>query len=163
MTSRIINSGTFFERLIRDEDIRRWLELVYKKWDVYLVVDIHSFSDTPGSGDLSDIENPAVLDDGERMSPFSTPGNRIIGVRYRRVRFRGFRSSSVDSAFLEHCGRWKKYIDDDENRGNEQPDSLEATLDDRSVLEDLRQGYDSIGIYHAPESGETFVELVISY
>jgi hypothetical protein len=158
-TSRLLNSGAFFEQLIQHEDVKRWFESLYKRRDVYIVVGIHSFSDAPVSADSSAVEGST-----SKSSPFSTPGNRIIGVRYRRVRVRGFRSSTVDSAFLDNCGRWKRYCRGDAYRGNPEIDILEASLDDTSALEDLQDEYnDHVDIYYDDETGESFVELVTSH
>jgi nucleoside phosphorylase len=155
-TSRLLNSGAFFERLIQHEDVKRWFESIYRKRDVYLAVGIHSFSDTP--------EASAVEDSTPKSSPFATPGNQIIGVRYRRVKLRGFRGSTVGSAFLDRCGRWKRYSRADPYRGNPEIDILEASLDDASPLEDLQDEYnDYLEVYYDSENGESFADLVTSH
>lgn len=161
VTSKLLNSSAFFDRLIQDEDTRRWLESVYRLKAVYLVVGIHSFSDAAPQNILSTVEHFDSANIGSKMSPFITPGNRIIGVRYRRVQCRAFRGSTVDSAFLQPCGRWSRYVIEDSKRGNEKPDSLEAILDARNPFNDLCQDYDDcVSIYQDDESGEDFVELV---
>ena len=148
-TSRLLNSGDFFKRLIQDENIKRWIEANYKETDVYLVVGIHSFTDIPASATAS----VASLDP---QAAFSIPGNWIIGVRYRRVKVKGFYSSKVDSAFLNQCGRWKKYVIYDPNRKDEEADILESQLDDDIALDDLLDGY-NVDIYRSDETGEPFL------
>jgi zona occludens toxin (predicted ATPase) len=70
----------------------------------------------------------------------------------------------VDSAFLDNCGRWKRYCRGDAYRGNPEIDILEASLDDTSALEDLHDEYnDHVDIYYDDETGESFVELVTSH
>ena len=152
-TSRLLNSGAFFKQLLQNEDTRRWLETVHKKRDVYLAVGIHSFLDMPGSvsDDSSDIEGP-----------FSTPGNRIIGVRYRRVRIKRVDSSEGYPPALTYCARWKRYIGNPDRTSGE-PDCLEATLDVESPLKDLMDDFEDIDIYHSDETGENFVSLVCSF
>ena len=154
-TSKLLNSGDFFKRLIQDEETKRWLESVYKKRDVYLAVGIHSFADEVGSSTDS-------VDTFDAKAAFSIPGNWIIGVRYRRVQVKGFHSSKVDSAFLNHNGRWKKYVVHDPNREDDETDILEASLDDKSPLDDLTGGY-NVGIYCSEETGEHFLLSVISF
>jgi hypothetical protein len=151
-TSTLLNSGSFFEKLLQDEDTKRWLETVHKRRDVYLAVGIHSFSDIPGSvsDDSSDIEGP-----------FSTPGNRIFGVRYRRVRIKRVDSLEGYSPALTYCARWKRYIGDPD-RASGEPDFVEATLDVESPLQDLKDDFEDIDIYHSDETGDNFVSLVSS-
>jgi len=157
-TSRLLNSGAFFERLVQHEDVKRWFESIYRKRDVYLVVGIHSFSDNP------ELANVSTVEDSAPKSPFATPGNRIIGVRYRRVRLRGLRSSTVGPASLDQCARWKRYSRADPYRGNPEIDILEASLDDTNPLGDLQDEYDDcVEIYYDNETGESFAELVTAH
>lgn len=151
-TSRLLNSGTFFKQLLQDRNTKIWLEEMHKKVAIYLTVGLHSFSDIPGR--MSD-------EASDREATFSTPGNRIIGVRYRRVCVRRVNIKDDFSADLEFCARWKRYIDNPD-RDSGEPEYMEAALDGEDALEDAIDDLenDQVDVYHSDETGENFVLLV---
>jgi hypothetical protein len=60
-TYQLLNSGLFFEKLTKDDQIRKWLEPLLRRMDVYLVVGLHTIesahvnagSDSGRKGDAS--------------------------------------------------------------------------------------------------------------
>lgn len=66
----------------------------------------------------------------ETAACFVAPGERIVKVEYRKLRFRTFRSSDVDSAFLESRSRWKTYAASRDAAG---PDAVEVDLEEGSI------------------------------
>jgi hypothetical protein len=154
-TSRLLNSGTYFKQLLLDTNTKVWLEEMHKKVAIYLTVGLHSFSDTPGS--ISD-------DSSDKEAPFSTPGNRIIGVRYRRVCVKRVNVTDEFSPDLEFCARWKRYIDNPD-RDSGEPEYMEASLDGEDALEDAIDDLENVqvDVCHSDETGEDFMLLVISF
>jgi len=41
---------------------------------------------------------------------FISPGEQVVAVQYRQLRFKWYSSRSVDAAFLDHHGRWKVQV-----------------------------------------------------
>ena len=151
----LINSGDYFNRLIKNEAIQRWVERVYRKSYIYLAVSIHSIVDVSVITDRNSNTVDSILTTRQL-----SPGDRILAVQYRKLRIRAFDSGSNEIPELEN-GRWKKY-DYHGIRGGEK-DSLEATLDDNIDLTDLEDEY-RFEIYSSDETGENYVLLVcISY
>jgi nucleoside phosphorylase len=155
ITYKLLNSGEFFSRLIEDETTRRWLEKVYKRTRVYLAVSIHSvvgFSVVKGNE--SDSSGATVFPEIDLATRELAPGDWIIGVQYRKLRFR---RANIDTALLEGpC--WREY-DYDRTRGT-QPDVIEVTLDDEFLTDDLKEEYD-FETYHS-STGENYLLLVCS-
>jgi hypothetical protein len=68
-------------------------------------------------------------------SSFIAPGERVIGVQYRKIKFRLFSSRSAESAFLENNpNRWKMFMGGD-RAGSD--DSLEADFEESMEIDDL--------------------------
>jgi hypothetical protein len=66
----------------------------------------------------------------ETAACFVAPGERIVKVEYRKLRFRAFRSFDVDSVFLETGSRWKTYAASRDAAG---PDAVEVDLEEGSI------------------------------
>ena len=148
----LLNSGSFFNRLVNDEATQRWLESVYRKSYVYLAVSIHSIVEFAPIGNSSSDSVDTIL-----ASRQLSPGDRIIGVQYRRLRFKSFKSAGNQVPALGN-GRWKKYDLDNTHRGDED-DSLEVSLDDHVDLDDLEDEY-KFEVYSSDGTGENYVLLV---
>ena len=153
-TSRLLNSGDYFQRLLQNDEVKTWLENVYKSHDVYLMVGIHSFSDDPESSMSSNPDDNA---------PFTIPGNWIVGVRYRKVRLRVVDNGKIESGFLKTCARWRKYVTPDPHRGDKGGrfgEMLEATLEEDVPFKELKRNHKA-DIYRPDEMGEYFFILVV--
>jgi hypothetical protein len=71
---------------------------------------------------------------GESIS-FIAPGERVVGVQYRKVKFKAFSEKSIDNATLERSpNRWKMFFGGD--RAGEK-DMIEADLQDDLTEGDL--------------------------
>lgn len=71
---------------------------------------------------------------GQSIS-FIAPGERVIGVRYRKLKFRVLKKKSVDTASLEsNSNRWEMFTGGD--RASED-DIIEADFEDELAEEDL--------------------------
>jgi nucleoside phosphorylase len=173
VTQQLLNSGAFFDRLIQDKEIRCWIERLQGKKDPYLIVGIHAllnFEVTVNLGNESLLPNSISASQSERPTKkFLAPGDRIIGVQYRRLRIEGHSSSSIDSSFLDETTRWRKYYNLDFPRTAEDldVDILEARLDEApdiaAIREDIPVEYE-MEVYQSDTgaNGESFIFLVIS-
>jgi len=148
---KLLNSGAFFDRLTKGEAIKRWLESIYRRSYVYLAVSIHSIVLSVIGDKSNDLANTVLTT--RQLSP----GDRIIGVQYRKLQFRSFNSRTDPTATL-NCGRWKKYNRDNVSRGDED-DILEASLSDHSDLDGLDDEY-QFEVYTSETTGENFVLMV---
>lgn len=98
-------------------------------------------STVPLIGDSLDVKTELAKEKAEKQNAkFLAPGDRIIAVQYRRIKFKGYKSDSVDGAFLDNPGRWKKYTGTDVDRGDGE-DILEATLEEKPNIDDLTERY----------------------
>ena len=156
VTYRLLNSGAVFERLLEDDSTRRWLEKFYRKTYIYSSVAIHVIvgprinTEDNTSGIANTTETSSVV------SGSLVPGDRVIGVRYRRLRFQRF-SSKIDTASLQQKACWKMY-DRSGNRGNEL-DSLKATFEDLLSPDELHEEY-QFELCRSNYTGETYISLV---
>jgi hypothetical protein len=148
---RLINSGDFFDRLVQNEQIQRWLEKVYRASYIYLAVSIHSIVDFSLVKHRNNDSDETVISTRQL-----SPGDRIIGVQYRRLKFKPINSAEHEVPTLEN-GRWRKY-DCNYTRGDDS-DILEATLDGGIELEDLDDEY-TYQVYRSDLTGENFILLV---
>ena len=85
---------------------------------------------------------------------FLAPGDRIIGVQYRRVRVQGHNSATMDSPFLDKKSQWRKYyrVDFPRTADNLEVDILEAELDEAPVVAGIRAdvpGEFKLDVYHS--------------
>jgi hypothetical protein len=139
---RLLNSGSHFERVSREQDTRKWLETVIKQdWSAYLIVGIHTVTDADiminythgseaqvsanlpvgaladaagglGLGANADLKMKVDLSTtyGE-MAGFIMPGERVIAVEYRKLKWKWFASKSLGNASLERGNRWKIFTE----------------------------------------------------
>ena len=96
----------------------------------------------PGIGDALNFGGVISLDHQKvARASFIAPGERVIGVQYRKVKFQLFSSNKVETSFLENNpNRWVKLLGG--NRGGYK-DILKADLEDTKTLEDLELQVDS--------------------
>jgi hypothetical protein len=98
-------------------------------------------SAVPSVGDSLDVQTELAKERTEKQNAkFLVPGDRIVAVQYRRIKFKGYKSANVDGAFLEKGSRWKKYTGTDVVRGDGE-DILEATLEEKPMLDGLGERY----------------------
>jgi nucleoside phosphorylase len=147
ITYKLLNSGTFFRELIKNEGTRRWVERMHRHSHVYLTVAIHAVK--------AAFSNSTMEPNHLVRSPVQ--GDRITGVQYRKLLIRRFSSLTAnESVYLQQSGVWKVY-DVKGNRGEDR-DSIEATLGNIS-LDDLEDEYD-FELYFSNSTGENYVLLV---
>jgi nucleoside phosphorylase len=157
VTHKLLNSGTFLHRILKDESAKRWLEKVYGKGYVYLTVAIHSIVDISirAAAEPSD-----VVDSGESILHLHHttlgPGTQIIGAQFRKLRLERFAEGDFDSAYLTKGGFWKEYIHGDRAESDAY---YEVGLDDGISLGDLRDHY-SFEHYRSEYNGEHYLLLV---
>ena len=84
ITYKLLNFGSYFKRR---GDQARWIEKIGRSSNVYLVVAIHI---------LANESDPSRV-----ASHNLSPGDRIIGVQYRRIRVRSFNSSKAEATQLD--------------------------------------------------------------
>ena len=145
ITYKLLNFGSYFKRLINDEETRRWIERVGRSSNVYLVVAIHILANE--------------LDPTRVASHDLSPGDRIIGVQYRRIHVRSFNSSKVDAARLDKTSCWKIY--DLKARRSGEGDSLEAELSSTS-LDELEDEYE-FDMYCGADLDSKYVLFVCAF
>ncbi|KAM5345858.1 hypothetical protein ACJ41O_011719 [Fusarium nematophilum] len=160
---QLLNSGLFFEKLTKDEKTRVWLERFLSRTDVYLVVGLHTIegaevnaaSTSVHQHDISaqipvtqvataagvplrsalDVQMSAETTKGtDTAASFVAPGERIVRVEYRKIRFRRFYSRDTNSAQLESGSRWKTYAT---SRSTAGPDGVEVSLEALDVHYDV--------------------------
>ena len=87
-----------FRRICKDKDTREWMENMRKYYPIFLIVGLVTVIDI------------AVLCQGSHNVAidiyFVAPGERVIGIQYRKVKFRILSSSQLDKAHLED-NQWK--------------------------------------------------------
>jgi len=152
------NSRLHLARICKDKDTREWLETVIKEgWDAYMIVGIHTIKDaeitvdhkiacgTKASGQLpvgslaAAVGVPGHTVDmeisGEKhvrcggTSGFVAPGEQVIAIQYRKLKFKWLFSSLLESTYLEEGNRWKVYLPGDK------AEPEEGTEDDEDVVE----------------------------
>jgi hypothetical protein len=94
---------------------------------------------------------------------FMAPGDRIIGVQYRKLRLRGLKKKQVTSAVLAEKAHWETYLGDQKPRGpnNEPAEIIEVAFDESAPDEDLEESNEAFRHYHFEgESDDDFILLV---
>lgn len=175
VTHQLLNSGDFFDRLLQDENTKRWIEKSKHegKKDVYLIVGIHALLNFEvnvsfGSKQSADSSNSTMSTQSERSNGKTLKiGDRIIGVQYRRVRVQGWNSKAAGSLFVDKKSWWKKYYRLDLLRtvDNLEVDILTAELDETPDISDIREDIPAeweMDVCRSDISGEDFVFLVES-
>jgi len=111
----------------------------------------------PGLTDVLDVHlHAGVKTETGGSFSFSTPGERVIGVRYRKVKFRLFSSKKVDNSFLENnSNRWKTFVGT--TRSSDSDDLLEADVEAIDDLDDLELE-SSTEILNTEDESIVFVE-----
>ncbi len=71
-------------------------------------------------------------DNQNDLVTFMSPGERIVGIQYRRLGFRLFHSKTLDNATLKEGKWWKRLTSNDKTRGKEGGDAIEVHLEDFS-------------------------------
>jgi hypothetical protein len=92
-----------------------------------------------GIGGIGDAKVVASVDGKTRaVSSFTAPGERVIGVQYRKIKFRLFSSNKVDTSFLENNpNRWVMLFGGDRAGVD---NILEAELEEAMDIDDLELG-----------------------
>ncbi|KAF9768282.1 hypothetical protein IL306_014415 [Fusarium sp. DS 682] len=160
---QLLNSELYFEKLTQDEKTRKWLERFLSRTDVYLVVGLHTIesaevnaaSTSVHQNDISahipvtqvataagvplrnalDVQMSAESTKGnDTAASFVAPGERIVRVEYRKIRFRRFYSRDANHAQLQSASRWKTYTT---SRGTAGPDGVEVGLEELNIYYDV--------------------------
>lgn len=66
----------------------------------------------------------------ETATSFIVPSERIVKIKYRKLKFRTFRNADVNSFFLESGSRWKMYAASRDIAG---PDAVKVNLEEGSI------------------------------
>lgn len=92
----------------------------------------------PIPGDQLDVQADFARSNAEKQNAvFLIPGERIIGVQYIRLKFKGFKSSATGGVSLDPGdGRWIKYTGNHIVRGDVE-DGLKVTLEGKPSVDDL--------------------------
>jgi hypothetical protein len=92
-------------------------------------------------GEILDVSADAArLVKDQVKTSFVAPGERVIGIQYRKVRFEWLSSRLMEKAFLEKNSRWKIHFGadrGDESEGDD--DIIEACLDFDLKESDIRE------------------------
>lgn len=93
---------------------------------------------------VTDLLDPSVCGSTrlkeEKKMKFKAPGEQVLAVQYRKVRFRFLSSKSVDKATLEKQARWMRF-DRPRYLRSEGGDMVEIELDDRLEPQGGREEY----------------------
>jgi len=171
VTQQLLNPGAVFERMIQDEQTKRWIEKLQGK-GVYLIVGIHvllNFELNVGFGGERSLNSSDFgYQRGRSNDKFPTIGDQIVGVEYRRVRVEEYDSATVDSSSLGEKSWWRKYYHHDvpHTADNLEVDILKVELEKSPSVADIRDdvpGEYEIDVYHSVMTGESFVFLVIDH
>jgi hypothetical protein len=147
--------------MCEDNATREWIEKTLKHSPIFLVVGLITVTQAAvGQGQQENrkisasvaTSVPETVTQGARgflnigidtsagretgaISSFIAPGERVIGVQYRKIKFRLFSSNKADTAFLENNPhRWVMLFGGD-RAGSD--DILEADLEDTIDLSEL--------------------------
>jgi nucleoside phosphorylase len=152
VTYKLLNSGMYLERMIKEETVRRWLEKVFWRGAVFLTVGIHAIIENSvlASAENSDTNSLAP------SLPSQSAGTRIIGAQYRKLRVERFDRNIFNSVYLENRSFWKEY-----DRGNraESPYFYVVEFDENISFGDLHDHY-TFEDYRSDETGENYLLMV---
>ena len=152
----------YFTNMCAAEDTRKWMEKAMLDYPLFLVVGLitvkdaeaqadrqrggqASFSGEAPVGESLGIPDPEGIANvglnihaggsSGRTISFTAPGERVIGVRYRKLKFKVLKKKSVDTASLENnSNRWEMFTAGD--RASEE-DVIEADLEEELAEDDL--------------------------
>ncbi|KAK0708033.1 hypothetical protein B0H67DRAFT_686198 [Lasiosphaeris hirsuta] len=157
----LLQQQDYFEALCAGEDIRKWIETTTLQWPLFLVVGLITVKDAeaqaerhragqvavaaeapatealgiPDPGGVANAGMSVQVDGSSgRSISFTAPGERVIGVRYRKLKFEMFSKKSVDTASLKKSSIWEMFSVGD--RAGED-NIIEAGLEDHLVEENL--------------------------
>jgi hypothetical protein len=141
-----------FEGLCRDKAGREWMEKMLIRNSLFYVVGLVTVKDAnvtrnshesdcleDSSGGEPPTPRPFTSDVCSQIQKSATsscfvPGERVIAIRYTKVRFSLFWSKNVDSAYMDKGSRWEMFLWGDREG---QEDSIEACLQDSTEIQDL--------------------------
>jgi hypothetical protein len=160
---KILNSGNIFDAITRDDPSKIWIEKHMKRSTIYMISGIQTVFDAKveKSGDgksqtgggiqillsqfipggtfpgqeLLDLKfSGKVWDNQHTLVTFMSPGERIVGIQYRRLGFRLFYSKNLREAALKEGKWWMRLTSDGKSRGEEVDvkDAVEIFLEDFS-------------------------------
>lgn len=151
---KMVNSTSWFQQACSDPSTRRWLEeQIGRDSDVYLLVGSQTLFD--GNVEVTRKQDahrelgvkvpvdkimgiPAGLDTRGNASStqnvgstrkFTTQGESIWALQYRKIKFKWFFSKAVDQAFLEKGSRWK-IVGERSEENDDEEDVVEAIWED---------------------------------
>lgn len=156
-----------FTDLCSDQETRKWIEVTLKYYPIFLVVGLLTVTEaeveytklkstsktsmesdiTQGSASTSSNANPAhtsnVAEGGappQTSDRFIAPGERVIGIQYRKLRFKWFASDRVQSSTLDG-DHWIMFLGGDSRMGGVRGDNYDgaigADLEETMVPDDL--------------------------
>ncbi|KJK66041.1 hypothetical protein P875_00021818 [Aspergillus parasiticus SU-1] len=142
------NSEQWFRDAAQQEEVRKWMERVIDEGEsIYLVVGYHTvlyarigMQRSKGKeigGQLTAPISAGLLASGVAVplgGLFEAPGEQIVAVQYRKVKFGFLSSRNVDTAVLNKVARRKPY-DGPRYLYSEADDMVEVELEDRLDLD----------------------------
>jgi nucleoside phosphorylase len=152
VTYKLLNHGSFFGSLVRADSTKQWLETVYQRHYVYLIVAIHSLINTLGS------EDPETDKAGFHWT--LCPGDRIIAVQYRKLCFQRFSSSKVSTAYLEDGNCWKEYNPNGDKSLGPEEDFIRVDLDEGTDPDTYFEEDRKFELFESGLTGERYVLMV---
>jgi hypothetical protein len=174
----LLNSRLHLGRICKDQVTRDWLETVIKEgWNAYMIVGIHTVKDAevthnhrnavetkasiqlpvdalaaPGAvpGDIANFGAGAEKwrELGESSS-FVAPGEQVIAIQYRKLKFKWFSSRALEFAYLEKGNRWKVYL---------LGDKAEPGEDAQDVEDVVEAEFEEIAAINVDDDHESFVD-----
>ena len=176
----LLNHSAYFERICKDDAARQWMEKMLRYCPLFLVVELITVKEasvaqgyregdragftvtvpvadivTSGASTAAGVDgNVGVQAEAGRRThgsaSYFVPGERVIGVNYRKLRFGLLSGKNADSAYLEQGNRWRMFYG---SRGDDD-DILEAGFEDSLNGEELEleEEYEDIA-----EDDEQFV------
>ncbi|RSL57488.1 hypothetical protein CEP54_008278 [Fusarium duplospermum] len=171
----LLQHQSYFRKLCAGKATREWMETAIQDSPLFLVVGLITVQDAEAQaerqrqgqaavsgevpvGEAAGIPDPEGVTNvgmnlhgggssGQSIS-FIAPGERVIGVRYRKLKFRMLKKKSVDTASLENnSNRWEMFTGGD--RASEEDiieadfedeleeDGLECDADDEMVIDEV--------------------------
>ena len=157
-----------FEKLCDDDDTKEWIETVLKRFPIFLVTGFLTVTEaevgrarqqstearvtvevsasdviSPGAATIGDPADSAGVEFGvgsdvHSLYSFVAPGERIIGVQYRKLKFKRFSAVNLEKAKLKP-NSWVMFLGDRSRKElrSGTADVLEANLEECLTLDDL--------------------------